>query len=135
VYYLYQITCIHPDEYGKRYIGYTARPDHRKYTHFKSPFKRSHLHDAIRKYGVEWFEYKVLAAFDNRDRALAAEVGLIKRLGTKYPGGYNLIDVLRVPANSRRMAALLSMLWLKRSGRLGEYLKRRPTAQVYELGN
>ena len=50
---------------GKRYIGQTIREKQRKYDHkIKTSKYKTHFGQAIRKYGYENFEYKVLVKFN-----------------------------------------------------------------------
>ena len=133
MYYLYQIVCTHPEENGKRYIGFTANPKSRRYTHFSLPYGKSYLHDAIRRLGAKWFTFSILAEFEDRERALAAEVGLIRRLGVRHPNGYNLIDSLQYVPQGIRVSKSWTLTFLQKRGELEKYLRMRDTAEVYHF--
>lgn len=79
---------------GKSYVGKTI--------HSLSDRRRGHLieastgsgllfHRAIRKYGVDAFDWSELTK-DDEEWLFFMEQKWIKRLGTKVPGGYNLTD-------------------------------------------
>lgn len=73
---------------GKCYIGQTKKYDHRIETHSKAKGK-SFLYDAIRKYGVENFEFRklLICEFDDVDYY---EIECIKKYNALVPNGYNL---------------------------------------------
>lgn len=51
---------------------------------------KSHLYDATRKYGLDFFDYGVLEYCSNTKELEEAERDWIKRVGTVAPNGYNL---------------------------------------------
>ena len=51
-----------------------------------------YFHNALRKYGFESFEWSILISDDDSEWIDAAEKLMVKKLGTRYPGGYNLTD-------------------------------------------
>jgi group I intron endonuclease len=79
----------------KVYIGTTYKSiEERLKEHYKKSKsnKRNYLHNAIRKYGIENFNIKLLAIFDNKKDAYVNETVLIKELNSKAPLGYNETD-------------------------------------------
>lgn len=84
---------------NKIYIGQTTDPVRRKYNHeyashyenagdYNTPF-----HRAIRKYGFENFEYKVLAdEIDDKDLLNQLEKYYIKKFDSLVPNGYNVSE-------------------------------------------
>ena len=89
---VYLLTNI---ENGKLYVGKTKTSlDHRWYAHTYSASKGSPyvIHRAIRKYGKDLFNRRVLSEHDTEEAALVAEREWIAKLGTIYPSGYNMIE-------------------------------------------
>lgn len=84
---------------NKIYIGQTINPIKRKYNHeyvsqnknacdYDTPF-----HRAIRKYGFENFEYRVLAdEIDDKDLLNQLEKYYIKKFDSLIPNGYNVSE-------------------------------------------
>lgn len=83
--FLYQILNL---VNGKRYIGITSDPDYRKWQHFTGLGSKM-VFNAIKKYGLENFEFKVLICGEN-DYIKWLEVEKIKEWNTMKPNGYNL---------------------------------------------
>ena len=75
---------------GKRYIGVTKEPAWRKTQHAKGDSNARAFNVAVKKYGIEAFDYKVLALFDDAGAAAYHEQAAIITFGTLSPGGYNL---------------------------------------------
>jgi group I intron endonuclease len=76
---------------GKRYIGVTNDPARRAMEHARGHgWSGSIFHVAIKKYGIEVFDYKVLGVFDDAGVAAYHEQAAILKFGTLSPGGYNL---------------------------------------------
>ncbi len=78
---------------GKKYIGQTINPEQRKRNHkhealnYKTDY---YFHRAIRKHGLENFEYKVLE--ENIENLSDREEYYIKEYNTLWPNGYNEIS-------------------------------------------
>lgn len=67
-------------ETGKRYFGYTSeKPEQRWWRHKNHAVKDDGyaIHDAIRKYGTEAFDFLVLAEFTSLEAAREAEIAHI----------------------------------------------------------
>jgi group I intron endonuclease len=77
---------------GKRYIGVTNNPKGRKAKHARGDSGARAFNGAVKKYGVETFDYTVLAIFDDAGAAAYHERAFIHRFGTLAPFGYNLTD-------------------------------------------
>jgi len=79
---------------GKKYIGKTmGSMEERKNEHRWIIGKsRCVFHRALRKYGFDAFEWKVLMREDNEDDLNESEIACIKMLKTKVPNGYNMTD-------------------------------------------
>lgn len=83
----------------KIYIGQTVNPIERKYHHnyysyyetasdYNTPF-----HRAIRKYGIDNFEYRVLAdEIDDVELLNQLEIYYIKKFNSLVPNGYNVSE-------------------------------------------
>ena len=85
--YIYKITH---KESKKSYIGQTTQDlDIRWKEHFKSQSKCRYLSYALKKYGKEAFEFKLICiCFD--DDLNCYEIDYIKKYNTTSPNGYNL---------------------------------------------
>ena len=83
---------VHIDS-GKMYIGITINYKKRIKTHFIYGTKnRSHLHNAIQKYGKEKFQYEIIDRCDCWNNLCQKEIKYIKLFNTKSPNGYNLTE-------------------------------------------
>ena len=87
IYTLYQYTNI---QNRKRYIGITNNPERRAKQHASGRGKAQAFYKAIQKYGIEAFEYKALAIFDDIGAIAYHEQAAIIKLKTLSPDGYNL---------------------------------------------
>lgn len=79
---------------GMLYIGKTIRTlDERKYGHIQY-LKRgfTYFNNAIKKYGIENFEWVILRESSDDTILCELEKYYIKTLGTKVPVGYNMTD-------------------------------------------
>ncbi len=74
---------------GKQYVGVSQDPAARLKTHATTK-KRTIVNSAIKKYGFEFVNLKILKTFPNYEEAFAYEIASITELGTLSPGGYNL---------------------------------------------
>ena len=72
---------------GKMYIGVSNNTDNRFKVHCKSGLP---IGSAIRKYGVENFEFEPMAVCGDHSTAYDLEVRFIKNLATIAPNGYNI---------------------------------------------
>lgn len=79
LYYVYRITCTHPDSNEKYYYGYrkskTSNPHDDNYWG-----SSKYLKEAIDRYGYEYFNKKILFTFDDHYEALGMESKLHHRL-------------------------------------------------------
>ncbi len=79
---------------GKCYVGKTVRTigERRRDHEYQSESASFYFHNALRKYGFDAFEWKIL--FDDIDEGEldSMEVATIKLKRTKAPNGYNLTD-------------------------------------------
>ena len=80
---------------GKKYVGFSSRPIGVRISVHKYDASSGEgylFHKAIRKYGWENFEWKIL--LDDVDICDLGyfETFFVKKLGTKVPNGYNLTD-------------------------------------------
>jgi len=85
--YVYIITC---HENGKQYVGVTVNPTTRWGAHIYGAFAdgRTKFARAIRKYGKDAFEFKLIIGFLTQDDAYEFEIQLIHELDT-VKNGYN----------------------------------------------
>lgn len=80
---------------GKKYIGKTiGKMKDRRKGHERNVNKGSSLlfHYALRKYGFDVFEWKVVVESDDEEELNSLERAMIRLLKTKVPNGYNLTD-------------------------------------------
>jgi group I intron endonuclease len=87
IYVLYQYQ--HRDS-GKKYIGVTNDVGRRAQQHASGKSGARSFNNAVKKYGIDAFEFKVLAIFDRVDAARYHEQAAIVKFGTLSPAGYNL---------------------------------------------
>jgi len=86
--YIYTVECL---VNGKKYVGFTIQPDHRWQRHCRSAKNNSRfiLHEAIRKYGPEQFQFNVICCCADKQYALKVlEPYFIQSLNTFYLTGY-----------------------------------------------
>lgn len=85
------IYCITNKVNGKQYVGQTVRTLEERYKeHIRN--KTSYLGTAIRKYGRENFTAEVIDSSLLIDDLNEKEIYWTKKLKTKIPHGYNLVD-------------------------------------------
>lgn len=85
---------------GKYYIGQTIRPKFRKNEHVSRAFNGSELpfHRAIRKYGIDSFEYSILCKITCSNTETLSEIlnnleqYYIIKYNSKVPTGYNVTE-------------------------------------------
>lgn len=85
---------------GKYYIGQTIRPKFRKNEHVSRAFNGSELpfHRAIRKYGIDSFEYSILCRITCSNTETLSEIlnnleqYYIIKYNSKVPTGYNVTE-------------------------------------------
>lgn len=81
---------------GKAYIGKTVQSFRKRKNHHKSNvlnFNSNYLFcKAMRKYGFNNFEWKIIDSDLFEDRLFEKEIYWIKKLKAKAPNGYNLTD-------------------------------------------
>jgi group I intron endonuclease len=76
---------------GKQYVGATASFKHRKAVHTSKAFRtlsKAPLHVAMRRDGIEAFEWRVLSEAANKTALKQLERFWIREFGT-FGGGYN----------------------------------------------
>ena len=80
---------------GKCYIGQsTFDLDKRKGEHLKNSQRqrpRYYIHNAIKKHGMENFDWEVIAECETREELNKAEVEFIKQYNSLAPNGYNCV--------------------------------------------
>jgi len=113
--YLYRITNTLNN---KVYIGQTIDPNSRWRAHRKSSASdkpRQVIHQAIKKYGNDVFEFDVIAASLNQDDADWMEENLIQQYNSLAPTGYNIeAGGLKSPLMSQAIKDKLSKLGKQR---------------------
>jgi group I intron endonuclease len=75
---------------GKKYIGITCDPKRRFKKHAKANSDAESFNRAVKKYGIDAFDHKIIGIFHNIKEAERGENFAIKYFGTLSPGGYNL---------------------------------------------
>lgn len=85
--YVYQITNKVND---KKYIGITNNPKKRWENHKCNNDPTMAIAQAIKKYGRDNFEFKILFSNLSIEEASSKEIELIKTLDTRVPKGYNV---------------------------------------------
>lgn len=78
---------------GKGYVGQTTQNAEQRFSQHRTRLERSRckaLAAALKKYGVDAFEFSVLYEAADRASLDAAEIAFIELLGTAAPAGYNL---------------------------------------------
>jgi group I intron endonuclease len=88
LFYLYQYR--HKDS-NKRYIGVTCRLERRLKAHARGQSSAVSFNRAVIKYGIDAFEYSLLAIFDDPSAANYHEQAAILKFNTLAPNGYNLL--------------------------------------------
>lgn len=73
-YYVYRITCIHPQSLEKYYYGYRSTSKLPSEDVYWSSSK--YVLDAIRKYGKQSFKKKILRRFNDKNSAMSFEMKL-----------------------------------------------------------
>lgn len=106
---------------GKRYVGKTSKTmSERREEHEKSAGNGGVVckcfHAALRKYGSDAFEWRVLMREDDPDELNDAERVCIRAYRTKAPNGYNLTDggdgVIGLPLEVRKgIGEKMSKFW------------------------
>lgn len=79
---------------GMIYIGQTRNSINTRFIHHKSSAKRqkTYLYNAMNKYGVENFTIEQIDTASSIDELNEKEIYWIKKLNTKKPNGYNMVD-------------------------------------------
>jgi group I intron endonuclease len=78
-------------ESGKAYIGVTGDLERRKRKHAEGKSGSRYFNHAVNKYGIDHFDFSILAIFDEVNVANYHENAAITSFGTLSPTGYNLI--------------------------------------------
>jgi group I intron endonuclease len=93
MYYIYTVTNT---KNNKVYVGFTKNPVSRWRTHrtkFGSGSTNKVLYLAIRKYGIETFEFKIIYSSDNKQHTKnIMESHYIDSFGSMVPNGYNMTN-------------------------------------------
>lgn len=74
---------------NKLYIGWTSKPNERKYNHFKGRGSKL-VASAIKKYGKENFSFEIIETRIERSEIRQLEIDTIAKLNTVAPNGYNI---------------------------------------------
>lgn len=79
---------------GMIYIGQTRNSINTRFIHHKSSAKRqkTYLYNAMNKYGVENFTIEQIDTASSIDELNEKEIYWIKKLNTKKPNGYNMVN-------------------------------------------
>ncbi len=80
---------------NKIYIGQTIQSFKNRLNEHKKKMRngsKSPLYDALRKYGIENFEFKIIDTAVNQQELDSKEIFYIKQFNSRYPSGYNLTD-------------------------------------------
>ena len=118
---VYLITNI---ENGKRYVGKTKHSLAKRWYNHVQEARRGRgfaLHAAIRKYGSDAFNRKVLGEYPTEEEALIAERAWVLRLGTMGEGGYNLCEGGR---------GALGLVWTEERRELMQEVLNTPEAKA-----
>jgi group I intron endonuclease len=83
------IYMIHNKVNGKMYIGQTDNLEDRWRSHTKPTSKCTYLKNALKKYGLKNFEFKLLIICFNEDMD-TYEIEYVRKYNTLVPNGYNL---------------------------------------------
>jgi hypothetical protein len=76
-YYVYRITCLHPDSVEKYYYGFRSCDcDPREDAYWSSS---EYVKEAIKKYGYSFFKKKIIREFLDRESAISLEIKLHNR--------------------------------------------------------
>lgn len=75
---------------GKRYIGVTNDPARREQRHAAGTSKARAFNAAMKKYGRDAFDFRILAVFDDVNAASYHEQAAIGQFKSLSPDGYNL---------------------------------------------
>ncbi len=98
------IYCATNKYTGLKYIGLTTRGlQHRKKTHWRSVEKgsKTYFHNALRKYKLNGFNWKILERVNNIDKLAKREIHYISEYNT-YKEGYNSTLGGEVPFKTNR---------------------------------
>lgn len=87
VYYLYQ---YHNRINDKKYLGVTIDINRRRYEHAHKHNSSRLFSKAVDKYGIDSFEFKVLAILNDMEEAARTEQAAIIKFNSLAPYGYNL---------------------------------------------
>lgn len=79
---------------GKTYVGQTIGTIEHRFSQHKHSSKRenTYLYNAMKKYGIENFTIKLIDTANSLEELNNKEIYWIKKLNTKYPYGYNILD-------------------------------------------
>ena len=118
------IYTIENDVNGKLYVGQTVDPSTRWKAHRHKVLHTSAINKALKKYGVDSFDFVLLEACDSQYHLNEREVYWIETLSTISPHGYNLTGGGHsdVPGEEtrRKMSA-----WQKGKKKLSEEQKKQ----------
>lgn len=74
---------------GKIYVGQSNNPKRRHIEH-KYQKHNSYIDNAIKKYGIDNFEFKIIEEWETVEEANRAEIAAIKYYNSIAPSGYNI---------------------------------------------
>lgn len=79
---------------GTSYVGQTITSINERFSQHKSSCKRykTYLYNAMNKYGIENFTIEKIDSANSQKELDDKEIYWIKKLNTKIPNGYNILD-------------------------------------------
>ena len=86
------IVYVHIFPNGKRYVGITCQKPNQRWRRGRGYIGSNAVYNAIKKYGWDNIEHKILFRKLSKKEAEDIEVRLIREWKTKVPNGYNLCD-------------------------------------------
>ncbi len=89
--YIYKIVNIIN---GTTYVGQTVCNIQKRFREHKhaSLTQKTYLYNAMRKYGTDNFKIETIDSANNLEELNSKEIYWIKKLNTKSPNGYNILD-------------------------------------------
>ncbi len=95
---------------GKIYVGQTRNPLRRCWGHLNSKSHCLILRNALNKYGKDSFDFQIIEQCENQIEANRREVCWIKRLKSRVPNGYNIMEGGKNSLHSSETKRKLSLL-------------------------
>jgi group I intron endonuclease len=123
-YIVYIRTCLVSN---KSYVGYTSETLESRWD--KGKGYGSIMLSAIKKYGVDCWDHKILCYCDTEDNALFIEAMLIKEYNTIAPHGYNILPHGRANPMKTELGRLRCC-----EARKGQYTDKQKAANALKIG-